>query len=137
MSLKLTKSRKIALFFTILLFIPLTQSIGLARINGVDLDIQNIKYEYDTETDQMVNFEIFVKNKGTEATQSLSFKFEFGNGCGMGFMGPVIIKPGETKIFTLGSTYRESGKFVVEASVNAPEDVNIKNNLRTAIINIK
>ena len=137
MTLKLKKSKKIALLLAMLAFMPLTQSIVLARISGVDLDIQNIKYEYDMETDPMVHFTIFVKNKGTEPTESVSFGFDFGNGIGMGFGGSIVIQPGETKVFTLGATYSESGKFVVEANVNTPGDMNLKNNLETAIINIK
>jgi len=135
MAFKITKPGRIALLVTMLSFIALTQSIGSARISGIDLDIQNIKYEHDA--DQMVHFSIFVKNKGTESTESVSFGFDFGTGMGMGFAGPIVIKPGETKVFSLGSSYSESGKFVVTANVYTDGDVNLKNNLETAIVNIK
>jgi hypothetical protein len=137
MNLEITKSRKIALLLAIISCITLTQNIGSATISGVDLDIQTIKFEHNPVIDQMVHFTIFVKNKGTEATQFLSVEFDFGNGVGGGFGGPIVIEPGETKVFTSGTTYSESRKYIVRASVNTPRDVNLKNNYETVVINIK
>jgi len=131
------KSGKIALLVAILSFMALTQNIASARISGVDLDIQRIEYDHSAGMNQTVHFTIFVKNKGTEATQSLSVGLDFGNGIGMGFMGPIVIESGQTKTFTVGSTYTESGKFVVRAEVNTLGDVNLRNNFETGIINIK
>jgi len=135
MSLELIKSRKVALLLSMLLFVNLTSGIGLARISGIDLDIQDIKFNHNVETNQTVNFEIFVKNKGTEATQSLSLTFDSGTGGG-GFAAPIIIEPGETRVFTVGTNYRESGKFIVKAIVNTAGDVNSENNYKTATINV-
>jgi len=136
---KLKKSSKIVLFLALVSFMTLTPSIVSAKTSGVDLVIQSIRFTKIAETNQTVNFAVVVKNRGTEATQSLSVGMDFGNGVGGGFAAPIVIESGETKVFGLGAVaYREAGKFVVRASVNAhPEDVNLRNNLKTAIIHIR
>ncbi len=137
MALKLTKQKTIALLMVTLSFMTLAQSVSSARMGGVDLSIQKIKFDHNAETGEMVNFAVFVKNKGTEPTQALGLKFDFGSIGAMGFAAPIVIEPGETRVFNLGTTYMESGKFIVKATVSAhPEDVNLRNNIKTAIINI-
>jgi hypothetical protein len=137
MSLKSTKSKRIALLLSMILFMTLTPSIVSARVSGIDLVIQNIKFDHSVQTNEEVDFIVYVKNKGTETTQSVSLTVDFGNGVGVGGGGTIRIKPGETRIFNVGTTYRESGKFVVRATVNTDGDVNLENNLKTVVISIK
>lgn len=133
----LIKSGMIVLLLAMLSFMTLATSIGSARISGVDLDIVNIKFKQNSGINQTVNFAILVKNKGTEATQSVGLGIDFGNGVGGGFGAPIVIEPGETRVFTFGTIYKESGKFDVRVTVNTPEDVNLNNNIKTTIVNIK
>jgi len=127
---KLTKSSKIVLFLALVSFMTLTPSIVSAKTSGVDLAIQSIRFTKNAETNETVDFAIVVKNRGTEATQAFGLTFDFGSVGGMGFAYPLVIEPGETKVFTLGTTYPEAGKFVVSAYVSSsPEDVNLRNNL--------
>lgn len=139
MTLKLTKSKKIVLFLALVLFMALTPSIVSAKTSGVDLAIQSIRFTKVAETNETVMFSAVVKNRGTEAAQSIGGTIEFGNGMGAGFGAPIVIEPGETKVLGFGGTaYREAGKFVVRITVSSsPEDVNPRNNLKNAIIHIR
>ena len=130
------KKSKIVML-AMLSFMVITPNIASARVSGVDLYIQNIKFDHNVEAGQLVDFAIYVKNRGRESTEVMGLTIDFGNGMGMGFGGTIVIKPGETRVFNLGIVYQETGKFVIKASVNTSGDVNLGNNAKTAIIVVK
>ena len=136
MKLKITKQKTFALLMITLSFMTLTQSASSAKTSGVDLAVQTIKFDHTAETDEMVRFAVLVKNKGTEATESICIRVEFGNGFVSEGVGPMVIEPGETRVFTRGATYPGSGRFVVTATVFTPGDVNPRNNIKTGVIKI-
>ena len=80
-------------------FMSLAQNVSSAKTSGVDLVVQKIKFDHNAETNQMVNFAIFVKNRGTEPTQALSLMFDTGSMVGGGFAAPIVMEPGETRVF--------------------------------------
>jgi len=126
----------IVLLLAMLSFVALTQDIVQARTSGVDLSIERIRFDHYVRTNQLVEFRVTLKNRGTVATQSLSMTFEDGMG-GLGLAGPIVIKPGETRDFTFGTSFNRPGEFSVKVTVNTGGDVNLKNNVKTVIIHVR
>jgi hypothetical protein len=126
----------VVLLLAMLSFIALTQDIVQARTSGVDLSIEHIRFDHHVRTNQLVEFKITVRNRGKVATQSLSMTFDDGMG-GSGFAGPIIIKPGQTRDFTFGTSFNKPGEFPVKVTVNTDGDVNLKNNVKTVIIHVR
>jgi hypothetical protein len=89
-----------------------------------------------TVVGETVSVSALIKNVGGAVADNYSFEVDFGDGSGVGSVGPVSLVADSAKYESVSHSYSSPGTYTVRVAVSAPNEDNVADNVATRTVTI-